>query len=177
MLMQRGRLSLAMCSAPVYGRRRRTRPSAPGSLPPAGGRMWSSFRLDHRKLATGTGQKGWPAPRHQSVIDADTWSVPITARENVVARLTHTKTTRFCPGTQGGPTGTGAPTIPLTESPRLGETGKRAVMELRLAEASRRAVTCQSRCNSTRVVAIDAHRSGVRDIPTAADAHRRGRVA
>ena len=31
-----------------------------------------------------------------------TWSVPITTRENVDARLTHTQATRFCPGTQGG---------------------------------------------------------------------------
>ena len=30
------------------------------------------------------------------------WSVPITTRENVDARLTHTRATRFCPGTQGG---------------------------------------------------------------------------
>jgi alcohol dehydrogenase (cytochrome c) len=30
------------------------------------------------------------------------WSVPITTRENVEARLTHTRATRFCPGTQGG---------------------------------------------------------------------------
>ncbi|HEY0303573.1 MAG TPA: PQQ-binding-like beta-propeller repeat protein, partial [Longimicrobiales bacterium] len=30
------------------------------------------------------------------------WSVPITTRENVDARLTHTSATRFCPGTQGG---------------------------------------------------------------------------
>lgn len=30
------------------------------------------------------------------------WSVPITTRENVDARLTHTTATRFCPGTQGG---------------------------------------------------------------------------
>lgn len=30
------------------------------------------------------------------------WSVPTTTRENVEARLTHTKATRFCPGTQGG---------------------------------------------------------------------------
>lgn len=31
-----------------------------------------------------------------------TWSVPITTRENVDAPLTHTRATRFCPGTQGG---------------------------------------------------------------------------
>ena len=30
------------------------------------------------------------------------WSVPITTRDNVDARLTHTRPTRFCPGTQGG---------------------------------------------------------------------------
>jgi alcohol dehydrogenase (cytochrome c) len=30
------------------------------------------------------------------------WSVPVTTRENVDARLTHTHATRFCPGTQGG---------------------------------------------------------------------------
>ena len=30
------------------------------------------------------------------------WSVPVTTRENVEARLTHTQATRFCPGTQGG---------------------------------------------------------------------------
>ena len=30
------------------------------------------------------------------------WSVPITTRENIDARLTHTRATRFCPGTQGG---------------------------------------------------------------------------
>ena len=30
------------------------------------------------------------------------WSVPITTRENIQARLTHTQATRFCPGTQGG---------------------------------------------------------------------------
>ena len=30
------------------------------------------------------------------------WSVPTTTRENVDARLTHTRATRFCPGTQGG---------------------------------------------------------------------------
>ena len=30
------------------------------------------------------------------------WSVPITTRENIDAPLTHTQTTRFCPGTQGG---------------------------------------------------------------------------
>jgi glucose dehydrogenase len=31
-----------------------------------------------------------------------TWSVPTTTRENVEAPLTHTRATRFCPGTQGG---------------------------------------------------------------------------
>ena len=30
------------------------------------------------------------------------WSVPTTTRENVEARLTHERPTRFCPGTQGG---------------------------------------------------------------------------
>ena len=30
------------------------------------------------------------------------WSVPTTTRENVDAPLTHTRATRFCPGTQGG---------------------------------------------------------------------------
>jgi alcohol dehydrogenase (cytochrome c) len=30
------------------------------------------------------------------------WSVPITTRENTTAPLTHTASTRFCPGTQGG---------------------------------------------------------------------------
>ena len=30
------------------------------------------------------------------------WSVPTTTRENIEAPLTHTRPTRFCPGTQGG---------------------------------------------------------------------------
>lgn len=31
-----------------------------------------------------------------------TWSVPTTTRENIEAPFTHTRATRFCPGTQGG---------------------------------------------------------------------------
>jgi alcohol dehydrogenase (cytochrome c) len=30
------------------------------------------------------------------------WSVPTTTRSNIVAKLTHLRATRFCPGTQGG---------------------------------------------------------------------------